>query len=384
MAPIAVTFAVLDSDHGAISLGVVLAALSITRVVLALVGGVWSDRRSRRNLMVMADLVRMSSQGGLAAFVLTGRPPVAVFVIAAVVSGAGSAFFGPASFGLVAEVVEASNRQRANAALRFAQSSAFIVGPPAAGILVAGVGAGVVIAADAVSFGLSMLLLLRVANRAVLEARRLTFVADIREGWSAVVERPWVLIAILLFAATNLGVAVFYVLGPVVVRAHLGGAAAWGVIVGCGGAGGVVGALLAVRVNLSQPVRAIAALLVANSFPAFALAAGLPVVIVAVATFMAVAGVALANVLWETALQQWVPTEFLGRINSYDLLVSYIVMPVGYAAAGPLANLAGAKSVLAVAGCVMLILCFAAWAISHASGLQAPTAGTEPISARGS
>jgi len=374
MAPIAVTFAILDSHHGWTSLGLVLAALSVTRVVLVLFGGVWSDRRQRRNVMIVADLARMSSQGGLAALVLTGHPPISAFVIAAVISGAGAAFFGPASFGLVAEIVEESDRQRANAALRFAQSSAFIIGPPAAGIVVAALGAGVVIAADAVSFGISMLLLLRVASAAVLDARRVSFVADIQEGWSAVVERPWVLVSILLFAATNFGVAVFYVLGPVVVRAHLGGASAWGVIVGSGGAGGVIGALLATRANLSQPLRGIAVFLVANSFPAFAVAAGLPATIVAVATFLAVGCVAFANVLWETSVQRWVPTELLGRINSYDLLISYIVMPFGYAVAGPLANLAGATSVLTATGCLMLIVCVAAWAIGHTSASRTPAA----------
>ena len=55
--PVALAFAVLDElDASAAELGFVLAAFTLSRVLLTLAGGVWSDRLERRLVMVTCDL----------------------------------------------------------------------------------------------------------------------------------------------------------------------------------------------------------------------------------------------------------------------------------------------------------------------------------------
>ena len=58
---IAFVFAVLEIGGSASDLGLVLGAGTLTRVVLLLVAGVWSDRLPRHLVMVGADLVRAGS-----------------------------------------------------------------------------------------------------------------------------------------------------------------------------------------------------------------------------------------------------------------------------------------------------------------------------------
>jgi MFS family permease len=364
MAPIAITFAVLRAGHSAAALGAVLASLSVSRVAFTLVGGVWSDRLRRRSIMVAADLARGLSQGLLGALIVANHAPLASFIAASVVSGVGSAFFAPSAFGLLTEIVETSRLKNANAAMRFSQSAAFIFGPPVAGLLIAVGTAGIVILIDSATFLCSAILLTFVPSNQKAPAPQRTFITDLREGWQSVVSRPWVVIGLCLFASTNLGVAAFYVLAPVVIQHGLGGATAWGVIIGAGGAGGVTGTLFAPRLRLSNPLRLMAVLLLPNAFPAFLIASRAPPEIVAAAAFAAVGGVAVANIAWETTIQQWIPADLLGRINSYDLLVSYIVMPVGYAVAGPLASALGPTDVLRLAAAIVVLACLATMALA--------------------
>jgi MFS family permease len=58
---------------------------------------------------------------------------------------------------------------------------------------------------------------------------------------------------------------------------------------------------------------------------------------------------------WDTAIQQLIPNELLARFRSYDYLLAFVAMPVGYAVAGPLSSAFGADRVLLAAGGVMLV-----------------------------
>ena len=72
------------------------AASIVPMIVFMLGGGAVADRLGRRPVMLTADLVRCAAQGGLAAALLTGRPPLWLFAVAALAVGTGSAFFEPA------------------------------------------------------------------------------------------------------------------------------------------------------------------------------------------------------------------------------------------------------------------------------------------------
>ena len=63
MAPIALAFAVLELGGSATEVGLVLAAGCFPQIATLLVGGVVADRVSRRVVMVVADLLRVLTQG---------------------------------------------------------------------------------------------------------------------------------------------------------------------------------------------------------------------------------------------------------------------------------------------------------------------------------
>jgi MFS family permease len=52
------------------------------------------------------------------------------------------------------------------------------------------------------------------------------------------------------------------------------------------------------------------------------------------------------GVAWDVSLQENVPPEKLARVYSYDMLGSFVAMPLGQIAAGPLAEHAGRSATL--------------------------------------
>lgn len=68
-------------------------------------------------------------------------------------------------------------------------------------------------------------------------------------------------------------------------------------------------------------------------------------------------GVALEQfgVSWETSMAHHIPPELLARATSLDLLGSFVAIPLGQIAAGPLAHTFGPRTTLLGAAVVILI-----------------------------
>ena len=155
MAPVALAFAVLGLTGSNTDLGIVLAARQLPVILFLLIGGVIADRLPRHRVMVLSNLVSGASQAVVAALILTGHARIWEIAVLASVNGTASAFFFPASSGIVPQTVPIGLLQQANAALRLGLNSTNIIGAAIGGILVAAVGPGWAIAVDAASYGLA-------------------------------------------------------------------------------------------------------------------------------------------------------------------------------------------------------------------------------------
>ena len=65
-----------------------------------------------------------------------------------------------------------------------------------------------------------------------------------------------------------------------------------------------------------------------------------------------------SDLLWFTVFQQHVPASARSRVSSYDALGSFVLMPLGYAIAGPVAGAIGVTETL-IATAVIEAACFA-------------------------
>jgi MFS family permease len=341
MVAVALAFAVLEIGGSAADIGLVLGAGSFPLVATVLVGGVVADRASRRSVMIVADLVRVGSQGAMAALLIGGVADVWMLALLAGVSGAATGFFSPASTGLLPEIVLAEQLQPANALRASAVSTGEILGPIIAGVLVAAAGAGWAIAIDAATFAVSAACLaaLRVSPRVTEEQS--SFVADLRAGWTTFRSLRWVWTFVAYFAFGNLLWGAWSVLGPIVAKHDLGGAAAWGFVLGAMGVGALIGSLLAAHVDPRRPLVLAALADAVFALPLAFLAAAPPVAVIALGAALAGIGTALAISVWESTLQRLVPGESLSRVSSYDWFGSLAFYPLGLAIWGPVAAAIG-------------------------------------------
>lgn len=152
----------------------------------------------------------------------------------------------------------------------------------------------------------------------------------------------------------NMFFAGFAVLGPVVAKHQLGGAGAWGLISAGLGLGSLLGGVLILRHQPARPLRTGCWCLALFGLPLFALAPPLPALAVAATTIVASAGLMVFNGLWETALQQHVPSRALSRVSAYDWFGSLACQPIGYAIVGPLAASIGVHVTLWLSGGLMV------------------------------
>jgi MFS family permease len=377
---IALAFAVLSVTKSASALGVVLASFTLARVVFLLAGGVWSDRLSRRRVLIACDLIRGGAQAVVAALLLAGAAEVWHIAAGAALVGGASAFFGPASTGFVPETVSPARLQEANALLSASDNASWLVGPAISGALIAAFSPGVAFALDAASFfgSAAFLLVLRIEERE-RPAERQTFFSDLAHGWREVRARVWLQAAFVTFSLSNIAIAVFFVLGPVVFEDELGGAGDWGVAMTIGAAGALAGSALALRYRPRRPLRPSFLVMLFSSIALLTLVPPLPAVAVGVAAAFSFAAIQLANALWDTMLQQHVPREAISRVSSYDWMISLVFMPVGFALAGPLSDAIGRDATLVAAAALAAVANVGVLAIASVRNLERLDADGEAI-----
>jgi MFS family permease len=403
-APIALAFAVLDLTGSAADLGLVVGARTLVNVLFLLFGGVLADRLPRHLLMVGSGVAAAATQGVVATLVLTNNANIPTLIALSAVNGMVSALSMPASAALLPQTVPVDERQQANALARLLLNAAAIIGAPAGGIAVAVLGPGWGIAVDAVTFALSAFCfsLVRVSaaqpsasepaqppvprpadsppaqpsSQATADSPaetaegliggeqtagtpagegRPSIFADLRTGWTEFISRTWLWVVVAGFCVLNAAWSgALTVLGPVVADQTFG-RQAWGFVLAAETAGMIVGGLIAMRIRVHRLLFLGTAATVLEVLPVVSLGVFPHVGLLVVAGFVAGVGLEQFGVAWETTMQEHVPADKLARVYSYDMVGSFVAIPVGQVIAGPVAQAAGVEPTLLGAAVLMLL-----------------------------
>jgi MFS family permease len=357
IAPIALAFAVLDLTGSVRDLGLVVGARSLMTVVFVLFGGVVADRFPRHLVMVSSSALAALTQAAVAALVLSRTATVGWLVVLAAVNGIVASFAFPAAQALIGQSVPDHLRQPANALNRLAINGAMIVGAAVGGLLVASVGPGWGLAADAATFALAGVAFARVRVPGVRDraAARTGMFTELRDGWTEFVSRTWVWAVVLGFLFLNAAMAGgMVVLGPAVADDTVG-RSAWGFVLAAQTAGMAVGALLALRLRVRRLLFVGVVCMLGEALLLLALATEPRVAVLVPCAFACGLGIEQFNVAWDTSLQQHVPPEKLARVYSYDMLGSIVAVPLGQVVAGPVALAVGTRSALLGAAAIVAV-----------------------------
>jgi len=355
-ANIALAFAVLDLTGSRADLGLVLAARTFPQVLFLLVGGIWADRLPRNQVMVLSNVVSGLSQGVVAVLLLTGSAEVWQLAALGAVNGLSSAFFFPAASGIVPQTVPERTLQPANALLRLGVNASWIVGAAAGGLVVAATSPGVAIAFDSATFFLAAILTALIHLPPGLRMEASNFFTELREGWREFSSRTWLWVIVIQFGFVNaVELGVQGVLGPAIAKEHLGGAAAWGLILTADSLGLVAGGLIMLRFRPRRLLlTATIGVLLTMPF-LLGLVGPMPVAVLIGLAAIAGIGTETFGILWDTTMQQEIPQEKLSRVYSYDALGSFVLIPLALAVVGPVSELIGTRETVLAASAISLI-----------------------------
>jgi MFS family permease len=345
MAPVALAFAVLDLTGSLSDLGFVLAARQIPTVLFLLFGGVWADRLPRHHVMVASNLVSGASQATTATLLLSGHARLWQLAALAAVNGSSSAFFFPASTGVVPQTVPIPMLQQANATLRLVLNATNITGAALGGLLVAATSPGTAILIDACSYAVAAACIGAMRLPAGLRMEGSTVLHELRIGWSEFWSRPWLWAIVLQFGFVNAAEnGAFNVLGPAVAKKHLGGPGGWGTVLAAQSLGLVLCGAMMLRWRPRRILLVATLAVFPYGLPLLALARPAPLAVVVASAFVAGFSIEVFGVLWDTVMQQEIPHDKLSRVSSYDALGSFALLPLGSVVVGPVAAAVGTRT----------------------------------------
>jgi MFS family permease len=352
-------------------MGLLAAAERAPYLLISLFAGVWVDRWRRRPILISTDLGRAALLAFVPAAAFLGVLRFELLLAVALAAGTLAVLFEVAHLSFLPSVVEREQLVEANSKVQATESVSQIAGPGLGGVLVGLVGAPFAVAIDACSFLLSALFITRIRTpepAPTATAPRRDVWREIGEGMRFVGGHPILRPLIGISATTGFFGFLFMAVYVLFLVRELGlGPAVIGLVLGIGGVGALIGALLAgplARRLGPGPTIVWAELLFAISNLLVPLILWVPPVAIPalfLSELLAWMALGIRNVNAMSARQALTPDRLLGRVNATHRFLAFGAMPIGSLIGGALGELIGLGPTLLV-GVVGMLGSFA-WAV---------------------
>ncbi len=326
--------------------------------LLSLFGGVFADRKSRRALLLISQVIQLSCALVLA--LLVGTHVVRVWHIwcLSFTVGIAQSFGGPAYSALVPTLVDREDLQNAIALNSIQFNLARVVGPALGGVALIKLGAMWCFLLNGLSFLAVIASLLMIHTRFVPEKTEQSVIKSMREGIDFLLKREGMAsLVALAFFGTLLSYPLITFL-PVMARdVFHGGPNVFTLFLCLSGAGSVTGALLVAASSrkAGQAKRSILVMMLLGVLmTGFGLSKSLPLS----AALVCAAGAALMIVfaLNSSLVQLYVGDEMRGRVMSVYNVAFRGGMPLGSLLSGLLIKQASAPVIMAGNGVLVVVL----------------------------
>jgi predicted MFS family arabinose efflux permease len=350
-----VTLSITGSPAAA---GIVGFVGKVPYILFQLPAGAIADRVDRRRLMIACDAGRLAALGSIPVALWLGHLTVAQLALVAFVEGTLFVFFRLGEVAAVRLVVPSAQYPQALSQNEGRVRAASLLGTPIGGFLF-DVGMAVPFLADACSYVVSLATLLLIRRRFQEEreeVERRNFPAEVREGVEWLWGQRFVLVTVLVAAASNLLFQALVLALLVLVRSGGGSGGLTGLVLAGFGVGGVVGALSGAWFQRRLPASAI----VVGAVWVWAALTPLVLVVPIPALPALLAAEAFAGATWNVALQTYylrlVPDRLVARVSSVGSLASFGALPLGSLAGGLLVQAGGPLVCCAAVAAAMVLL----------------------------
>ena len=333
--------------------GLLISAATLAFAVIALPAGAIVDRHTKRWLMIWCDVGRMLIIGSIPLAAAFGALSMGQLYAVAITAGVCTVFFDVSYQSYLPVLIDKADLVDGNGKLGATQELARVAGPGVGGALVGLVGAARTMAADAISYAVSVasLLAIRAREEPPHPGQRQKLRTEIAEGLSFVLRHPILRKIVACTGTANLfgGMATAVEIIFLVRILHVRPAGV-GLLIAVGSLGGVVGGVLSGRLSrligsariiwFSMLVLGLPQLLVPLAEP------GWLVVLFAVG----LAGFGFSAVVYNVAQvsyrQAICPPRLLGRMNAAVRWVVWGTLPLGGLLGGALGTWLGVRATM--------------------------------------
>jgi MFS family permease len=334
----------------------VLAALGLVAFpVLGIFVGVWVDRARRHSLMILCNLGRGFLLASVPIAFLLNFLTIYQLYLVALVNGIFTVFFDVAYQSYLPSLVNREDVLEGNAKLQISFSSAQVVGPTIAGLVINLVGAAQAIFADFLGYMSSAYFLITIHKREpkpIPSGFRPSFFKEMKEGLEVVFKNPLLVTLGGCTATANLGSNILFAVYLIFTYRTLLLSPG---IVGIIGTVGALGFLLGVlvqgwvikRLGAGFSMFVTSALNLANLGLPFA-ALGYPIETLMAFSFIASFGVPIYNIVSVSVRQSITPNRLQGRMNATMRTIVWGTIPIGGFLGGVLGTFIGVELTMIV------------------------------------
>jgi predicted MFS family arabinose efflux permease len=346
--------AVVTLQVSTFQVAVLTAASWVPWLVVGLPAGAWVDRLPRRPVMLVCNAASFTLLFSVPIAAWMGMLTFGHLLSVALLTGVASVFFSTAYQVYLPTVVAPEHLMEANAKLQGSESAAQVAGPSLAGLLAQVAGAVTGLAADALSFVVSSVCLLRIRAReepAATTRRPSTLLEEIGDGVRFLRADPYLRVLTVFGALSNLALTGYQAILVVFLIRELGvSPAVVGLLLSGMSVGGVIGAASATAIArrfgtargllLSEICTVPFGLLIPLTAP------GPRILLVVLGGLAIGVGIVSGNVLKAGFRQSYCPRHILGRVTVSMQFLNYGTIPLGALVGGALATTIGLRSTL--------------------------------------
>ena len=330
------------------SAGIVIAAGSVTRIVMGPIGGVLADRWDRHRSMIYVDVARAATVGILPLLDATGSIELWHLAVVAVLLNGFGTVFDPALQASLPSLVDNRDQVVAmNGLMDGTRRLALALAPSLAGVLVAIMPLPQFFSLDAATFLFSAAALLAIGRHFHHGPAAVTTAGRLRAGdiWSDIagavrLVRQNVLLSWFLANQTvsNAAWAATFNVGAALLAAEVlsGEVGSYGLILGAYGAGNILSNIVVGNMTIARPALLLSSARIVQGIGValIALSGSLPVAMAG--SFITAIGGPMADLMLLAVIHRDMPANQIGKVYSLRVTISTIGVFAGLILAGPL------------------------------------------------
>lgn len=351
---IALGFWVLDKTGSSTIMGILMAAVSIPRIIIGPFAGVIVDRFDRKKLILLSDFIRGIGMLFVGYSAFNNFLEVWMVIVIGVICGICSAFFNPAMSSIVPDLVSNNNLLKANSAQQMSTSTTNLVGTMSGGFIYSIFGASAMFLFNGISYILSTISEVFIDIPKIEKKNtRLTLKEDFKEGLKFTFKFKGLVILIGVALGLNFFFAIFSILmKPWFNMAPSLGVAKYGIITAFESVGVIIASILLTNITIKPENRSkvmLSSLFLQSIF--FFLGVFInKFYVMCVCFFIACFFNTVSNTVSTSAMMLITPQDMRGKVMSIATTCCMAIHPIGTLIGGVLGDIFDPR--------IIIIICF--------------------------